>query len=309
MATQITETTTQSNNLRVDREKGIIYGVKVIGFDSKNNRTYTAPALREAVSLYDGAKVNIDHPERDALQPRKVQDRFGVLRNAKFVEGSGVFADLHFNPQHALAEQLVWDAENNPSAFGLSHNAMGTPGRRVNGKQTIESITAVRSVDVVADPATTNSIFEHQEQPEMTLTEVTLAELKKSRPDLVTALENEAAASDEVAKLQSDLDAANKKIAEFEAAAAKAKTEAEVKDQLEAAGFDLADKKAVSDVFMEQLVGCEDATKRTQMIEDRKALVGNVAKAPAKTGQKPVTTTVAESTGSGDWLRKLRGLS
>ena len=143
----------------------------------------------------------------------------------------------------------------------------------------------------------------------MTLTEVTLAELKKSRPDLVKALESEAAVGDEVAKLQSDLDDANKKIAEFEAAAAKAKTEAEVKDQLEAAGFDLADKKAVSDVFMEQLVGCEDATKRTQMIEDRKALVGNVAKAPAKTGQKPVTTTVTENTGSVDWLRKIRGVS
>jgi len=160
-------------NVQVDREQGIIRGVKVIGFESKNGRFYTPEALRNAVSKYEGAKVNVDHPPvADPTRPRGVADRIGVLKNARFQEGAGVFADFHFNPKHALAEQIAWDAENQPAAIGFSHNAMVQQGRRQNGKQFIEAVVGVRSVDLVADPATTNesnrSISESSPQPGMT---------------------------------------------------------------------------------------------------------------------------------------------
>ena len=38
---------------RVDREAGVIFGVKIIGRHSRNGRTYSDRALSEAVNLYE----------------------------------------------------------------------------------------------------------------------------------------------------------------------------------------------------------------------------------------------------------------
>ena len=150
------------SGVRVDREAGIIRGAKIIGYASKNGRDYLPDALRGAVHLYESAKVNIDHPEKSAAQPRSYSSRFGILRNVNYVEGQGLFGDLHYNPKHALADQVCWDAENSPESCGLSHNA-SVSSRKSRGRDVVERIVVVRSVDVVADPATTNSLFEsHQ---------------------------------------------------------------------------------------------------------------------------------------------------
>src|SRR5258708_1346534 len=45
----------------IDREAGIIRGVKVIGCDSKNGYSYTKESLNEAVPLFNGAVVNVEH--------------------------------------------------------------------------------------------------------------------------------------------------------------------------------------------------------------------------------------------------------
>ncbi len=100
-----------SERLRVDRAAGVIRGVKLLGLESRNGRRYREAALAEAVGLYEGAKVNINHPKGSPLSPRDYQDRLGVVRGVEFRAGEGLFGDLHFNPKHALSEQLVWDAE------------------------------------------------------------------------------------------------------------------------------------------------------------------------------------------------------
>jgi hypothetical protein len=57
----------------------------------------------------------------------------------------------------------MWDAENAPENVGFSHNVEAVVKRE--GEQVIvEEIVAVRSVDLVADPATTCGLFE-QEKP------------------------------------------------------------------------------------------------------------------------------------------------
>ena len=150
---------------RVDREAGVIRNVKLVGFQSKNGRVYPPSALKAAVHLYEGAKVNVDHPEADNPgRQRKYCERLGVIRAARFTEGQGNFGDFHFNPKHPLAEQLIWDAENSPESLGFSHNATLRLGPINNqGKQVIESIVSIRSMDLVADPATTTSLFESQD--------------------------------------------------------------------------------------------------------------------------------------------------
>jgi hypothetical protein len=73
-----------------------------------------------------------------------------------------LFGDLHFNPKHALAEQLLWDAEHAPENVGFSHNVLARTAR--HGEQTlVEAILQVQSVDLVADPATTRGLFEAAE--------------------------------------------------------------------------------------------------------------------------------------------------
>jgi len=148
--------TCEGLSLTVDREAGVIRGVKVLGPASRNGREYTPESLRKGVGLYEGVRVNVNHVGRG--QSRSYGDRIGRLENAR-VQPDGIFADLRFNPKHALAEQLAWDAENAPGNVGLSHDAEGRLTRR-NGKAMVEEILSVRSVDLVADPATTAGLFE-----------------------------------------------------------------------------------------------------------------------------------------------------
>jgi hypothetical protein len=146
-------------SLRVDREAGVIRGVKILGPQSRNGRVYPAATLAAAVGLYEGAKVNVNHPKGDPAAPRDYQDRIGVVRHVVVRADEGLFGDLHFNARHALAEQLAWDAVHAPQNVGFSHNVQARTARR--GDQVIvEAILKVNSVDLVADPATTQGLFE-----------------------------------------------------------------------------------------------------------------------------------------------------
>jgi hypothetical protein len=154
---------------KIDRERGIVPDVKVLGLVSRNPRDYTPNALRKAIGLYEGVHVNIDHkfagPGMDNVVPqRSYRDRFGSLKNVRFVENDGLRADFYYNPKHPLAEQFAWDVEHAPENVGFSHRAFGSD-RKVGDRYLVEEISVVRSVDLVADPATTRGLFESY-QPE-----------------------------------------------------------------------------------------------------------------------------------------------
>lgn len=162
-------------SLRTDPSGGVLRGVKLLGLRSRNGRRYAETALRQAIGLYEGSKVNVNHPARDPLAPRDHRDRLGVVRNARLKAGSGLFGDLHYNPKHPLAEQLAWDAEHAPQNVGLSHNVLART-RRDGGETVVEAITRVQSVDLVADPATTAGLFEAESAPAAVAPELPLQE-------------------------------------------------------------------------------------------------------------------------------------
>ena len=143
-------------SLRVDKTAAVIHGVKVLGAVSLKGREYPAAVMEKAKPMYEGRVVNIDHV--DPNQRRSYRDRIGCLKGVTLKE-DGMYADLHYNPKHVLAEQLVWDAENAPNNLGFSHDARG-PSKLRNGRVVVESIDRVLSVDLVANPATTNGLFE-----------------------------------------------------------------------------------------------------------------------------------------------------
>lgn len=146
----------------VDEALPVIHRVKILGWESKNRRQY----LRESVQAEDYAEkvINLNHPAGPNAQ-RTVQDRFGWFESVT-KDDSGVWGDLHFNPKHPYAEQFSWLAKNKPSLVGLSHDAVGT-GHTKEGVFVVEKVIEVKSVDLVADPATTNGLFESME-PELT---------------------------------------------------------------------------------------------------------------------------------------------
>ena len=184
-------------SLGVDQETSVIRGVKILGIESRNGRTYAPAALEQARELYEGAKVNVNHPKGNPLGPRDYQDRIGVIRNVGVTHEAGLFGDLHFNPRHALAGQLEWDARHAPENVGLSHNVLARTSRR-DDRVLVESIVKVVSVDLVADPASTHGLFEELDPREAavaaeppTLAEATAEQLRERRPDLAAALQQE----------------------------------------------------------------------------------------------------------------------
>ncbi len=86
-----------------------------------------------------------------------------MIRNVDAAAGRGLVRRFLFNPKHALAEQLIWDAEHAPENVGFSHNVEARTVRQ-GDKIVVEAITRVQSVDLVADPATTRGLFESAAQ-------------------------------------------------------------------------------------------------------------------------------------------------
>lgn len=167
---------------RVDRETGVIHGVKILGKTSLNGREYSDAALQDAAQRYAGMRVNIDHPEKQAIKSaRGTMEQWGWLESIE-VRDDGVFGDLHFLKTHPHTEPLLELAERRPDKFGLSHNA-DCSGYLNGRKQVIESVDKVRSVDVVQKPATTQGLFEHEEEQGDDMPKKTFRAILESAPE------------------------------------------------------------------------------------------------------------------------------
>jgi hypothetical protein len=171
--------------LRIDPKQGVLRGVKILGHESRNGRRYSAQALASAVPLYEGAKVNVNHSKAGPFAPRDYEERIGVVRNITARPDAGLFGDLHFNPKHVLAEQLLWDAEHAPENVGFSHNVQART-KKEGATTLVDAILHVQSVDLVADPATTHGLFESESS--VSLHSATADLVRLARPDLVTEL-------------------------------------------------------------------------------------------------------------------------
>lgn len=269
--TLIRESTVISRPSRVDREAGVMEDVKIVGLHApKKNRRYEPQALKEAASLYERTKVNLNHQAKEDREPRKIEDRIGLLEGVYFREGDGLYAKrFRFNPKHPAAESLAWWAEHEPTGVGFSHVVKGD-ARLIGGTEVVESIREVMSVDLVADPATTRGLFESEEGDDVKLEALTLDELKKERPDLIESLTKQAADGTEIEKLKE----ANKQLAEalakFEAERMRAERTARAKKACTDAKLP---QHAITALFVESLVDVAD-DRWQALIDDRKAIVG-----------------------------------
>ncbi|HEX3598897.1 MAG TPA: hypothetical protein VHU84_02070 [Lacipirellulaceae bacterium] len=290
-----------SQRLRVDREAGVIRGVKLLGLNSRNGRRYRESALVDAIALYEGAKVNINHPKGHPLSPRDYQDRLGVVRGVQFRASDGLFGDLHFNPRHALSEQLVWDAEHASQNVGMSHNVLART-KQVGDEVVVEAITKVQSIDLVADPATTSGLYEHDSVAAAgsaaesatgeraptegwsvtALENVTLEDLRRQRPELVSAIEQPY--ESQLAHIRQNLD-------ELLAKEEVARRHTQVMYLLQE--YDLpipttqgsCEQGIVSNEFLQALMQAPTDDKLRSLVEERAALVRSVSQwRPSRAG-------------------------
>lgn len=78
MSRILTESEPLPTGLRVDREAGIVYSVRVLGRSSPNSHgvkgvsgtVYTTEAMREALPLYEGIRVMAGHNRTDPRAER-----------------------------------------------------------------------------------------------------------------------------------------------------------------------------------------------------------------------------------------------
>lgn len=264
--------------LGIDRQRGVITGVKILGLESRNGRTYPKETAARAVGLYEGAKVNLNHPKGNPGGPRDYQDRIGTLRNVRVEQGDGgIRGDFHFNPKHSIAEQLLWDAEHAPENVGFSHNVEAKTSRR-GDKTIVEEIIRVQSVDLVADPATTRGLYEQHKTPtekdtQVEFTELTEVELRAKRPDLLKAIADAALAEHAESEAEKAKDVRLKALTEQVESLTKEKAVAVLAKTIEA---ELTAAKlpatAVTEVFRCQLLAAKDADARKILIEDRRTI-------------------------------------
>jgi hypothetical protein len=277
--------------LGVDRAGGVIRGVKLLGLRSRNARRYCEDALRDATSLYEGTRVNVNHPKGHPLSPRDYQDRLGVIRGVRFRVGEGLFGDLYFNPKHALSEQLVWDAEHAPQNVGMSHNVLART-RRSGQETVVEAITKVQSIDLVADPATTAGLFEHadesrrtdnpvrpplsdgQDCPSYAYDQLTLEALRLHRADLIHEIEQ---------PHRAEIDDVRRRLDEVLVREAAAERRERIRELLAAhhlplpGGNGAVDSHLTSPRFIESLMHAADDAAVRRLIEERVELLRTAA--------------------------------
>lgn len=185
----LTEQAKFTKPLKVNRDSGIIFNVKVLGYESVNGRRYTPECIKAACEsgIYENKPVNKNHPANPD-DPRSIDDRIGKLFDVRYVEGDGARGNLMIDVTHPDAERIFRDAEQGTGFFGLSHNAQGE-GDYKDGVFVVRRLAEVRHVDVVADPATTNSLSESRRTAMPTDTE--LEESKKKNKKVKEDYEDE----------------------------------------------------------------------------------------------------------------------
>ncbi len=170
---------------RVDREGRVVRNVALAGRHSRNGYSYTDQALQEAVGLYEGRPVFLDHAA-SGTRPleRSARDLVGSITNARYA-GERIRGDIEVLDTESGRTFLAL-AEGNAAAVGMSHVVLAVRG---DDKRTVERIEEVISVDAVVFPATTVTLREGESASEN-------AEAASEIPPLPGSLEAELAELD-----------------------------------------------------------------------------------------------------------------
>jgi hypothetical protein len=154
------------SHTQMDRATGVLRNTVIINATSKNGphakRRYSERALKQIASMAEGLPAYANHVAPDlAFKARDVRDMIGRHKNVRYdATRQAVVSDLHVLEHQA------------PLVFGLAQglgdivgNSLVSRGAtRMEGDvEVVDEVSAVRSADLVSDPATTKGLWESRE--------------------------------------------------------------------------------------------------------------------------------------------------
>lgn len=169
---------------RVDRSTGIVSNVSLHGAQSRNGRFYSDDAMRDVVEeLRGGTPWYMDHAMGS---DRSVSELAGTIKNPRLAEGgSRVKGDLVVfdrQPSRSIVFGIAEHGQDLGVGFSISAKGKVSRGQGHGGNNLVEKVTAVKSVDLVTDPATVGGLMEQIEEEvnmEKDIEEVDLAAVEQ----------------------------------------------------------------------------------------------------------------------------------
>ena len=290
-------------SLQINRDEGVIKGVKVLGSVSRNNRTYSPKALSDAAGLYEGVRVYLGH------DTRLYQDCVGSIHNTAVV-GDSVYGDLRLKQAHYLYEPIMADAAASPESLALSHevNAGDYEYTEVSEGMRIDSISKVDAVAIVVDGGTCKSLLEEITPVEKTKLK-NVDELKAAHPELVEELLGQAQEAqkdnEKAARLIAERDEAlsqvaalQEKLDDIEAA----KTLQERKEAIHAEAREL-NRAEVSEELMEEFVSMKPESVTSILKTLPEVVVKEEAEKNAVTSTSGLSEVAEDSSDKPFWKR------
>jgi hypothetical protein len=188
---------------KIDEAAGVIHDVVLMTGNviSENKTKYSAKAVQEGLTRYEGAKMYLDHPRTDELKERRgnrsIRDLAGVFRNLHVEEGPTPRLRGNLHLMESVKNIVISIAKNPPKHTGLSLRDRGFY-RQEKGVTLVEGFEegVDYSVDLVTRASLNKSLFESTQEgggeETMDLTKLTIEELKEGRKDLVESIQKEA---------------------------------------------------------------------------------------------------------------------
>lgn len=193
---------------QADGAPAVLRNVVVLGpisrrADGTTRRQYPRSTLERAVGLFEGANVYLDHGPMPG-QSRSMRDLVGAVRNPRLDDKDRIRGDVHLFESQESA-RLLSIARINPRSAGMSPWMAGRQRMR-DRIEIVEEILKVKSSDFVTEPATTDGLFENQDERGglMEWDKVTLGELKEHCPQLVEAIQGEADGASELKRVKDE---------------------------------------------------------------------------------------------------------
>ena len=193
------------NEARINKSNKVLYGVHLMSRQkSKNGYTYSEKSMGQCAKLADGVKAFLNHSttkERNERNgQRKIQDFLGTFYNTKKFENV-IKGDLHYvSSQESLLEDLV---RTRPKFTGFSIDAQVRMSTDNQGNEVVESMTKLRSCDLVVEAAMVDGLFEshNEHKNEFDVDEsgreflgekskIEIEEIKKSADDFIEKIKN-----------------------------------------------------------------------------------------------------------------------
>ena len=197
---RLNETTRIQEGSILPATKEIVVTVIKRGFgNKKGNRYYSTELLTKSAPMFENARMYADHlNEKQEKElggaPRSVRDLVGRITESWYDAATD-----SVKAKVKICRDWFWEiVTSDPQAVEVSIDAIGTARNGMaEGRQArvVESFHRVRSVDFVTLAGAgggIDSILEAQQEDILMLDTISLADLKKHRPDLLEEITKEA---------------------------------------------------------------------------------------------------------------------